>query len=172
MVDFYTTKDITSSDILLCKNYMGMLLLDISNVQSPIVYSVVDVLKKDIEIKENEVVIQNKNNYWDFYKQIETVLNFEYEHKDAKYIPSKKSISELIEDNEISLMKIKNDNVEITSAQRGTLIHFILQNINLTKVSTVGEIEVQLENMIAKGMRQIYCLHSPFFFYHGHWFHS
>ena len=49
-------------------------------------------------------------------------------------------------------MKIKNDNMEITSAQRGTLIHFILQNINLTKVSIVEEIEEQIENMIAKGM--------------------
>ncbi len=149
--DFYTEKNITPSDIFLYKNYIGMLLLNINGIPSPEIYNAVDILSKDKTINKTTDDLPKTNNYSYLYEEIASILDYEYAYKNSRAIPSKKSISEMI-DEDISLIKISNGDSKITPAQRGTLIHFILQNIELSDVSTIDDIKRQINNMISKGM--------------------
>lgn len=153
--DFYTEKNLTDLDVLLYKNYLDMLSLDIKTVPQTVVYTAVEVLSKDTAVKETIINDKTKKDFTSFYDEISSILNYKYTYEESKYIPSKKSISEIVEDNEFNFSKIREMDSKITAAQRGTLIHFVLQNLNLSDVSSVDAIEGQIDYMINNGMFDI-----------------
>ncbi|WP_129598190.1 helicase-exonuclease AddAB subunit AddA [Anaerophilus nitritogenes] len=92
---------------------------------------------------------------------VESRLNFRYPYEIATQIPSKMSVTEI---KKLSLKELDTIKMHIpaliqrpefmektkklTGAQRGTMIHFVMQHLDLSKVGTQEEIKIQIENMI------------------------
>ena len=150
----YSDIDDNVYNIKLMKNYLDMLLTNVKGLPDAKIYSMSQIINKDeqccFKIEEG----YNSTDYSEFYGEISERLNFSYEHSENKFIPSKKSISEIVseEEDKINLESINLDNKEISSAQRGTLIHFVLQNIDLSNVSCPEMILLQIDNMIQNGI--------------------
>ncbi|WP_053955307.1 helicase-exonuclease AddAB subunit AddA [Inediibacterium massiliense] len=92
---------------------------------------------------------------------VESRLNFRYPYEIATQIPSKMSVTEIkkLSFKELDTIKMNipalvqrpkfmEKTKKLTGAQRGTLIHFVMQHLNLSKVGTQEQIKGQIENMI------------------------
>ncbi len=86
------------------------------------------------------------------YEEIDRKLSYTYKYKASVRIPSKVSVSELVHSG-ISprLEKISEGSDKITVTKRGTIVHFVMQNINISK-TTKEEIVKQVEHMVLRGM--------------------
>ena len=95
--------------------------------------------------------------------KIQNLLNWKYQYEEAKTIPSKLSVSELknMEESEIerishktpSLIKMFNfveGEKKFTGAEKGTIIHFALQHLDIYKAENLEQINQQLKNMLEK----------------------
>lgn len=93
-------------------------------------------------------------DYSEFYDEVDRRLKFSYPYGNCRNIPSKRSISEIAESGAevIHLNKIEKINGKMSAAERGTLIHFVLQNIDLENVGSANAVSAQIEAMILKGM--------------------
>lgn len=140
--------------IKLKNTYLEMLLAKLNGVQDAEEYNINQILEMDSSvIIEDDELTTEENSYNEFYGEISDRLNYNYQFESSRFIPSKKSISEIISNNEITNLKsLSCLNSGLTSAQRGTLIHFVLQNINLENVEYESDIEFQLNSMIEKGV--------------------
>ena len=133
-------------------NYLSMLLTKNKYIPDIEMFNASDILKDDIKIQE--IIDENKKetDYSEFLDIISERLDFSYKYPEAKFIPSKKSISEIAEGySEVNLNTIELGHTAVTPAQKGTLIHFIMQNINLDNVCDFNAIEEQINIMIQKG---------------------
>ena len=141
-------------NIKLKKNYLDMLLADIKGIPDAKVFSISHILNADVQCVSRNGEQKRKSDYSEFYNEISERLEFSYSYPHSKYIPSKKSISEVVslEDSEINLASVNFTNSEITSAQRGTLIHFVLQNIDLNNVESRDAVAFQIDEMINMGI--------------------
>lgn len=140
-------------NIKLKKNYLDMLLTNINGLPDAEVYSISQILDMDVQQCKKSDTGRGITDYSEFYDEISEILDFSYSYPESKFVPSKKSISEVVsEDDEINLANICSDNKKITSAQKGTLIHFVLQNIDLKKVCSADEVALQIDDMIQKGI--------------------
>jgi len=112
-----------------------------------------ETLKKDLSVKSVLDKTETKD-YSSYYEKIDDILKYTYPYEDSKSIPSKKSISEIVAENDdvVHLSKITSQQGDLTLAQRGTVIHYVLQNINLNEVNSVDEINRQVDDMILNGM--------------------
>lgn len=97
-------------------------------------------------------------------KEIERRLSFEYRFKEATTIKSNFSVSDLKKKNHDDLEEgysnqIYKEKIQIkpkflqeekglTAAQKGTAMHFVMQKIDLSKVKTLDEIKVQLDELV------------------------
>lgn len=90
-------------------------------------------------------------------EDIISVLNYEYPDKISKNLPAKLSVTEIkgrIEEQEYipSLSGIDSMHFlglsPISSADKGTITHFVLQALDLKNVGTPAEIKRQIENMV------------------------
>ncbi len=90
-------------------------------------------------------------------------FNWQYSHKDASQIPSKLSVTQLkqlqakdldsIRTRAASLVpspKFMAEKKPLTAAQKGTVMHFVLQHLDFQRVSDVGEIQEQIDKMVKK----------------------
>lgn len=133
--------------------YLDWLISDIKGVPKATVYNVSQVLDMDVRFAEELEDAKHKTDYSEFYDDIAEILDFSYPFPDSKYVPSKKSISEVIAKNDaVNLVEISARTDNISAAQKGTLIHFVLQNIDLKRVYSVDAIALQIDNMIKKGI--------------------
>ena len=140
-------------NIKLKKNYLDMLLTNVKGLPDAKVYSISEVLNEQVEFFDENTVKVKKNDYEEFFDSISKKLEFSYAYPDSKFVPSKRSISEMVSENdEINLEKICLNKKEITSAQKGTLIHFVLQNIDLKSVGSAEAVALQVDNMIRNGI--------------------
>ena len=93
-------------------------------------------------------------------KKIVDLLEYQYKYKISTIIPTKTSVTELkrmkqneiLEDVEIEMPKPKflqnNEEIKITNAEKGTLIHLCMQKLNLSKkLYTYGEIKELVEQL-------------------------
>jgi len=86
------------------------------------------------------------------YDDVDKKLSYTYRYNAALKIPSKVSVSEVIRtDVSPRLEKIKELSDKITVTQRGTIVHFVMQNLDVSKTSP-DEIRGQLEAMVIRGM--------------------
>ncbi|PRR81572.1 helicase-exonuclease AddAB subunit AddA [Clostridium vincentii] len=101
-------------------------------------------------------------------KEIERRLSFSYKFKEATTIKSNFSVSDLKKKNhedfeEDYINEIYKQKIEIkpkflqeekglTSAQRGTAMHFVMQKIDLSRISTLDEIKGQLKELVDRDL--------------------
>ena len=88
----------------------------------------------------------------DYSDEVAKRLTYIYPYYESRKVPSKMSVSEAIKisNNTIKLNKpqFTQKSEKMSAATRGTIIHFVLQNIDIAKTSTYDEIKVQLEDMV------------------------
>jgi len=91
-------------------------------------------------------------------------LDWRYEHEFATKIPSKVSVSEIknLQGKDLESMATRSfpalvkrpgfmeGKKKFTGAEIGTITHFVLRHLSLTKVNSLEEIEKQLKEMVAK----------------------
>ncbi len=109
----------------------------------------------------------------DLYQQIQERFAWRYPHVTAGHIPSKMTVTEVkrLLDKDTRDKAVKNiayraalgyattlldrpgfmeGTKRFTAAEKGTLVHFVLQHLNLSAVNTLSQIEEQLSFMIQK----------------------
>lgn len=113
-------------------------------------------------IEEKNLLINKKIEVVD--KEIERRLGYNYKYSASAKLPSNISVSDLKraayedEENDFQVVKIYSEKDVIkprfmqeekglSPAEKGTIIHFVMQKIDFNRISTIGEITEQLEEM-------------------------
>ncbi|MGL4773477.1 MAG: helicase-exonuclease AddAB subunit AddA, partial [Clostridium sp.] len=118
------------------------------------------------EIQESNLLINNEKKFVD--EEVERRLGFVYNFKDATNLRSNFSVSDIKKKNQEAIEEFegvqiyKEDNLikpkfmqeekGLSGAERGTAMHFVMQALNLDKVSSVGEIITQLKDMVEQDL--------------------
>ncbi|MBC2580809.1 helicase-exonuclease AddAB subunit AddA [Clostridium sp. DJ247] len=117
--------------------------------------------KEDI-VKEIQYYSLNKDAS-KYYDEINRRLNWQYKYKESCSIPAKFSVSEIkrrfalvdIEESRViesSTVLKKPSFLEksqtMSSAERGTIMHFVMQHIDLYKTSSAEEIQQQIKSLV------------------------
>ena len=135
-----------------------------------------DIILEKVEQKEDSIeeILKNINldePSTDYYNEIKNKLNYEYPYNFSVTKPASISVTEIKkiqntyeEDlsqsffNQKTVLKRplfvqENEEKEkIGSAERGTIVHLVMQVLDLNKVNTVYEIKEQIELLIKKGI--------------------
>lgn len=117
----------------------------------------------DKKTKDEELFIFNKGILID--EEIKRRLDFEYSYISLTTLPSNVSVSDLkhagYEENNTGMISIYKEEVikkpmflqeekGLSPTERGTVMHFVMQHINLDEVETVDKIKKQLDIMVIK----------------------
>lgn len=91
------------------------------------------------------------------YREVNRRLNWVYPHREALYIPSKLSVTDIklaqfrrLESLGhkipplVKMPKFIEDSKEFTAAEKGTILHFVLQHLDLKRVESIEAINEQL----------------------------
>lgn len=114
------------------------------------------------EFNEDDLFINKEVNSID--KEISRRLGYKYKYSLAEALPSNVSVSDLkrslyehedddvltvniFRDREVLKPKFLQEKKGLSASERGTAVHFIMQKLNLDKVSTREEIMNQIEDM-------------------------
>ncbi|MBP1926087.1 ATP-dependent helicase/nuclease subunit A [Sedimentibacter acidaminivorans] len=123
-----------------------------------------DSAKTNDRIKIINEILEFKNKINSPYNEaIQERLNWRYEYVKSVNVPSKLSVTDLkmLEDNEfehvqykIPLLKdipaFKENDVEFTKAEIGTIVHFVMQHLDLNLDLSYDNIQNQINEMIKK----------------------
>lgn len=124
-------------------------------------------LLKEEEYKENLLDFNREdfspNTYTEYKEEIYNRLNWKYEHEEATGIPSKLSVSDIKKANIkemdsivhqiptlVKSPKFMEGKTSFTAAEKGTIIHFVLQHLDLNKVNSEESIKEQVDFMVAR----------------------
>ncbi len=124
-------------------------------------------LLKEEEYKENLLEFNREdfspNTYTEYKDEIYNRLNWKYEHEEATGIPSKLSVSDIKKANIkemdsivhqiptlVKSPKFMEGKTSFTAAEKGTIIHFVLQHLDLNKVDSEESIKEQVDFMVAR----------------------
>ena len=129
--------------------------------------NVADVMKNKEElVEENTVedidVVSKKKCDEAIIKQIQDKINWEYEYIKATQIPSKTSVTKLKELNKPKVIATTNEErkvenpvpefikpkIELTSAEKGTIMHLCMQKIDLKREYTIHEISEFVSKLV------------------------
>lgn len=126
--------------------------------------------KNQVAVDENDesnLFINSDINYID--KEIERRLNYKYKYNLAEGLPSNVSVSDLkrslynnedddvmtvniFSDKEVLKPKFMQEKKGLSASERGTIVHFIMQRLDLTKVNNKEEINTQIYLMKDKSL--------------------
>lgn len=116
----------------------------------------------DIVLKNREGIIAEQTSFFDdendtdYSDEIAKRLEYVYPYSNAKFIPSKLPVSQAIIETQYAVKLKKPDFMQkrdkMSAAVRGTIIHFVMQNIDISKTDSISEIEAQINEMVSKGM--------------------
>ena len=114
------------------------------------------------KIDEDNLLINSEVEAVD--KEIERRLGFSYKFKESTTMKSNFSVSDLKKKNYEELEELDSEDLfkekieikpkflqeekGITAAERGTAMHFVMQKLDLTRVSTINEIKDQLKELV------------------------
>ena len=114
------------------------------------------------KIDEDNLLINSEVEAVD--KEIERRLGFSYNFKESTTMKSNFSVSDLKKKNYEELEELDSEDLfkekieikpkflqeekGITAAERGTAMHFVMQKLDLTRVSTINEIKDQLKELV------------------------
>lgn len=117
-------------------------------------------LKKDIREKLENFQLEE---FTPFKEKIDAILNWKYPHERATTIPSKLSVSQIKKStianmdsisysipNLVRRPKFMEDTKAFTAAEKGTILHFVLQHLDFKMVENQNYLKEQMEMMIAK----------------------
>lgn len=123
------------------------------------------VEERQVEEERNafEIIMQKEKDtdnspYCDL---IEKRLDWEYDYKPSTVLPNKISVSEIkrlynyAEDDEVPPINLKkqpaflNQEKKISAAEKGTVMHSVMQHIKLDKVSDIKNIRSEIEKLIS-----------------------
>jgi len=122
------------------------------------------IVDKNLEIvdkiKKENLLISTEGSTVD--KEIERRLGFEYKFKEATTIKSNFSVSDLKKKNQEEaedINEIYKERLEIkpkflqeekglTAAKKGTAMHFVMQKLDLSRISSLDEIKLQLKELV------------------------
>lgn len=124
-------------------------------------------LLKDEEYREKLVNFDRKdfppNGYTRYKDEIYNRLNWEYDHTEATLIPSKLSVTDIkkttVQEMDsivhqiptlVKSPKFMEGKKAFTAAERGTIIHFVLQHLDLNNVHSKEQIHDQIDFMVAR----------------------
>lgn len=125
-------------------------------------------IRSEIRSEVKEGVNANINQgYTDYYKEINRRLNWDYKYIEASRIPVKISVTELkrqfaFETSEeypafsvytpslIEKPAFLEESKGLNAAEIGTVLHFVMQRLDLNSVSTMEQIKSQVEEMVEK----------------------
>lgn len=118
--------------------------------------------KEDIiKIIKNEALNGGNSTY---YEEVNRRLNWQYKYKEACNIPSKFSVSEikrrfdflstdegssfLVDSSKLNKPVFLQKTTKLSAAEKGTLIHTVMQHVDLKKVSSYEEISSQVNDLV------------------------
>ncbi len=128
------------------------------------------VEKNEVAVDENsesDLFINSDINYID--KEIERRLNYRYKYSLSGGLPSNVSVSDLkrslynneddnvitlniFSDKEVLRPKFLQEKKGLSASEKGTIAHFIMQKLDLNKVSSKEEIDAQINSMEDKNL--------------------
>ena len=178
LLEMYNNKNKMSTNIIgRYKSYLDWMQLvylynknTIKDIMKLNVYTKNDVLdkKQDENIKQKENIheqIKKESINKEDYKYVERMLDWKYKYHISTNIPSKTSVTkikqmekqdidtldEILNKKPISMTKVPNflkDKIEITSAQKGTLIHMCMQRLNEKEEYDSDKIKKLIQDMV------------------------
>ena len=115
------------------------------------------------KIEDDSLFITSKNVVVD--KEISRRLDYKYKFIEGAMLPSNISVSDLkkkeftygdevhdtvevFKEKEVLKPKFLKEEKGLSAAERGTVIHYVMQRLNYDRVSTIGEIKTQIEEMV------------------------
>ena len=130
---------------------------------SLIVDKILEPVDKD---EEERMLISSDNSPVD--KEIEKRLSFEYKYLKGAMLPSNISVSDLkkrdlvFEDDDNNIIEVYKEKESIkpkflqeekklTAAEKGTIVHYVMQRLELDRVNNLSEIKEQIDNMVEDG---------------------
>lgn len=124
-------------------------------------------IKSDLNVNNNLSTVDKNSeieiDHVDISDKIRKRLEYEYKYRDVVSLPSNVSVSDLkkadieaeepvyklYESEYVRKPKFLSEKKGITGAERGTVVHFVMQHINLDNVSTVDNIREQIYDMVS-----------------------
>lgn len=115
------------------------------------------------KIEDESLFITSKNIVVD--KEIQRRLDYKYKFIEGAMLPSNISVSDLkkkeftygdevhdtvevFKEKEVLKPKFLKEEKGLSAAERGTVIHYVMQRLNYDRVNTIGEIKAQIEEMV------------------------
>ena len=123
----------------------------------------VDKVIENVEDEENLKLLTSKN-CGQIDKEIKNRLDFRYKYKQSTTMKSNISVSDLKKKNQeehnipdtkkifnedrVIKPKFLKEDTAITSSERGTAMHFMMQRVDFSRISTVQEIRDQIKELL------------------------
>ena len=112
---------------------------------------------------KNKLISYEHSKVANFKNMIDERLEWKYPHTQASHIPSKISVTEIkqgqyknVEELSykipplVKIPKFIEGSKEFTPAEKGTILHFVLQHLRLNGVETLNQIQQQLDSMVER----------------------
>ncbi len=114
-----------------------------------------DIISEDDDVEKHERTLEADNID---YEKIEKILNWKYEHEEMTRLQSKMSVTKIKELMQNSSEKKKIEikpkftvsKEKISGAELGTVIHLVLQRLDLQKEYTLSEIKDFIEGLYSR----------------------
>ena len=164
MLDIYEKENGKINHLILkkFKTYLGWLELNYlsQSKENPVIslniVSPQEILKNDKP--ETKTKKQLDYSIIDTSK-VNKILNWEYAYKNSTNIQSKMSVTKIKELKSVKSQEFKKEYIpnfmkeeKITAAEKGTLMHLVLQKLDLKKSYSMKEIETFVNNLYEKGI--------------------
>ena len=134
-------------------------LKDVSELQ---IHKQSEINLKDDEDEKQDIIQQLNENNVEVSKKTNELIQWEYERKDASNIVSKTSVTQLknLNNNEeeisskctLNIPKFLIEEDKITSAQIGTIMHFVLQQLDFKTDYDINTLDELIEQLVYKNL--------------------
>ena len=116
-----------------------------------------------VDEEENRNLIEEAEKIEAIDKEIERRLGYKYKYKEGAMLPSNVSVSdlkmsdyeydgiatlEIFKEKPLIKPKFLQEEKGLSSAERGTIMHYVMQKLNLSRVNSISEIKAQIEEMV------------------------
>lgn len=164
--------------LAMCKHANGEILRDVAGVTRELIKADYSKWKikfwnkdllttsKEIGVVEEESernLLEEADNIKSIDKEIERRLGYKYKYKEGAMLPSNVSVSdlkmsdyeydgiatlEIFKEKPLIKPKFLQEEKGLSAAERGTIMHYVMQKLNLSRVNSISEIKAQIEEMV------------------------
>jgi len=104
--------------------------------------------KKDKKFTKKDIYHMLKNSKAEIDEQTEQKLNYRYGFESGAALPSKMTVTQIKRNMAKTFITENTDEQNFLSMRKGTIFHYIMQNINLEQLKTSGNYEKYISNYI------------------------